>query len=80
MKPRTGDDYQRRVARVIEAIRADPAAPHTMQSLAAVAHLPPFHSHRIYRALTGEGVFETAQQSAWRWMPHRSATSPFEFH
>ena len=62
MKPRTVHDYHRRIARVIEAILADPAAPHTVQSLAAVAHLSPFHFHRIYRALTGEGVFETVQR------------------
>ena len=62
MKPRTEHDYHRRIARVIQAILADPAAPHTVQSLAAVAHLSPFHFHRIYRALTGEGVFETVQR------------------
>lgn len=62
MKPRTIRDYHRRIARVIEAILADPAAPHTVQSLAEVAHLSPFHFHRIYRALTGEGVFETVQR------------------
>lgn len=62
MKPRTEHDYHRRIARVIEAILADPAAPHTVQSLAEVAHLSPFHFHRIYRALTGEGVFETVQR------------------
>ncbi|NMV42257.1 helix-turn-helix transcriptional regulator, partial [Ralstonia insidiosa] len=43
MNPRTIRDYHRRIARVIEAILADPAAPHTVQSLAEVAHLSPFH-------------------------------------
>lgn len=71
MKPRTEHDYHRRIARVIEAILADPAAPHTVQSLAAVAHLSPFHFHRIYRALTGEGVFETVQRLRLAQAAHR---------
>jgi AraC family transcriptional regulator len=62
MKPTTERDYYRRIARVIETILADPAAPHSLDSLASVAHLSPFHFHRIYRALTGESVVETVQR------------------
>lgn len=40
----------------------EPGAPHTLESLAAVAHLSPYHFHRIYRALTGESVVETVQR------------------
>jgi AraC family transcriptional regulator len=62
MKPSTEQDYRRRIARVVEAILLDPGAPHTLDRLAAVAHLSPFHFHRIYRALTGESVVETVQR------------------
>jgi AraC family transcriptional regulator len=62
MKPSTERDYARRIARVIEAIVADPGAPHTVDSLAAVAHLSPYHFHRIYRALTGESIAATVQR------------------
>jgi AraC family transcriptional regulator len=62
MKPSTEHDYHRRIARVIEAILADPGAPHTVDTLAAIAHLSPFHFHRIYRALTGESIAETVQR------------------
>jgi AraC family transcriptional regulator len=62
MKLSTEHDYHRRIARVIEAILIDPGAPHTVDTLASVAHLSPFHFHRIYRALTGESVAETVQR------------------
>lgn len=61
MKPSTERDYRRRIARVIEAILIEPGAPHTLDSLAEVAHLSPYHFHRIYRALAGESVVETVQ-------------------
>lgn len=62
MKLSTEQDYRRRIARVVEAILIDPAAPHTVESLAAVAHLSSFHFHRIYRAITGESVAMTVRR------------------
>ncbi|MFM0736130.1 GyrI-like domain-containing protein [Paraburkholderia xenovorans] len=62
MKPSTERDYRRRIARVIETILLEPGAPHTLESLADVAHLSPYHFHRIYRALAGESVVETVQR------------------
>lgn len=62
MKIRTEQNYRRRIARVIEAIIVDPAAPHSVESLAALAHFSPFHFHRIYRALTGESVAATVRR------------------
>ncbi|WP_374954930.1 GyrI-like domain-containing protein [Paraburkholderia sp. BL21I4N1] len=62
MKASTELDYRRRIARVIEAILLEPGAPHTLDTLAAVAHLSPYHFHRIYRALAGESVVETVQR------------------
>jgi AraC family transcriptional regulator len=62
MKPSSEQDYHRRIARVIEAILVDPGAQHTVDSLASIANLSPFHFHRIYRALSGESVAATVQR------------------
>ena len=71
MKSSTERDYHRRIARVIEAILVDPGAHHTVESLAAVAHLSPFHFHRIYRALAGESIAETVQRLRLACAAHR---------
>ncbi|MGF6602624.1 AraC family transcriptional regulator [Paraburkholderia sp. GAS448] len=71
MKSSTERDYRRRIALVIEAILTDPAAPHTLDSLASIAHLSPYHFHRIYRALTGESVVETVQRLRLAQAAHR---------
>ncbi|WP_197340279.1 AraC family transcriptional regulator [Ralstonia solanacearum] len=71
MKPSTAHSYGQRIARVVEAILADPGAPHTVESLAAVAHLSPYHFHRIYRALTGESVAATVQRVRLARAAHR---------
>ncbi|MDR3436050.1 GyrI-like domain-containing protein [Telmatospirillum sp.] len=71
MKHSTERDYHRRIARVIETILRDPAAPHTVDSLASVAHLSPFHFHRIYRALTGESIAATVQRLRLAQAAHR---------
>ncbi|WP_197326278.1 AraC family transcriptional regulator [Ralstonia solanacearum] len=71
MKPSTARSYGQRIARVVEAILADPGAPHTVESLAAVAHLSPYHFHRIYRALTGESIAATVQRVRLARAAHR---------
>lgn len=63
MKNDTLLDYRRRIARVVEAINADPAAPHSTESLAAIAHFSPYHFHRLYRAMTGESVAVTVRRA-----------------
>lgn len=40
----------------------DPGAPHTLESLAAIAYCSPSHFHRVYRSLAGESVAETVQR------------------
>lgn len=62
MKPDTELDYRRRIARVIAEIVMNPAADHTVESLAAIAHFSPFHFHRIYRAITGESLAATVRR------------------
>ncbi len=71
MKPSTERSYSQRIARVVEAILANPGAPHTVESLAAVAHLSPYHFHRIYRTLTGEGIAATVQRVRLARAAHR---------
>jgi AraC family transcriptional regulator len=71
MRSNTERDYYRRIARVIEVILLDPGAAHTVDSLASVAHLSPFHFHRIYRALTGESIAGTVQRLRLAQAAHR---------
>nr|WP_233805466.1 GyrI-like domain-containing protein [Paraburkholderia sp. HP33-1] len=47
---------------MVEAILLEPGARHTLASLAAVAHMSPYHFHRIYRALMGESVVDTVKR------------------
>jgi AraC family transcriptional regulator len=62
MKPDTRNAYARRVdavlARLQQAIAAGDELP-DLGELADVAHLSPFHFHRVWRALTGETVGAT---------------------
>lgn len=75
MKSRTEHDYRRRIARVIGTIVADPGAPHSVESLAAVARFSPFHFHRLYRALTGESVAITVRRMRLAQAAHRLSSS-----
>ncbi len=51
------------IERVVAHLRECVAQPHAplpdLEELAAIAHLSPFHFHRLYRALTGETVGHT---------------------
>ncbi len=66
MKQTTRADYESRIARVVAAIEADPAASHRLADLAALAHLSPFHFHRIYSAMRGESLFDTIRRARLR--------------
>lgn len=76
MKEVTEQSYRRRVARVIEAIMVDPSAPHSVESLAAVARFSPFHFHRLYRAMTGESVAATIRRMRLAQAAYQLAASP----
>lgn len=54
----TWDDYQRRVGRAIQHLEQHLDDDLSLPELAGVASFSPFHFHRIFRALTGEGVAE----------------------
>jgi AraC family transcriptional regulator len=40
--------YQQRINRVLDHIAANPAHPHSVESLARVARFSAFHFHRIF--------------------------------
>jgi AraC family transcriptional regulator len=54
----TSDDYQRRVGRAIQYLEQHLDEDLSLPELADAASFSPFHFHRIFRALTGEGVAE----------------------
>lgn len=62
MKANTRQDYLQRIDRVVAALQGaveQGGELPELARLAAVAHLSPFHFHRIYRALSGETVGQT---------------------
>lgn len=63
--------YQRRIQTVIEHIHENPGATLTNDALAEVAHLSPYHWHRIYKSITGESATATVK----RCRMHNAAAS-----
>ncbi len=57
------DEYERRVNRVLDHIRAHRAEELTLETLAQVAAFSPFHFHRIFKAMTGENLRELIQRT-----------------
>lgn len=57
--PRYTAGVERVVAHLRDCVERPGAPLPDLAELAAVAHLSPFHFHRIYRALTGEAVGQT---------------------
>jgi AraC family transcriptional regulator len=58
MKIATAESYQERILRVLVHIQGRLDEPLELDELARVACFSPFHFHRVFRALTGEGVHE----------------------
>lgn len=55
-------NLEKRLARVVEAIHADPARDHSLDSLADLAALSRFHFSRVYAAMMGEGVMTAVRR------------------
>jgi AraC family transcriptional regulator len=55
-------DYQERMARVLAHIHDHLAGDLRLQALAGVAHLSPYHWHRVYHALYGETIADTVRR------------------
>jgi AraC family transcriptional regulator len=62
-RPAERTAYMRRLDRVLDHVRADPASQHTVESLSGVAHFSPFHFHRLFKALIGETVGEFVRRA-----------------
>jgi AraC family transcriptional regulator len=56
-------EYQRRVNRVLDHIRAHRDEELTLEGLAEVAGFSPFHFHRIFKSMTGENLKEHIQRT-----------------
>jgi AraC family transcriptional regulator len=54
----TWDDYQQRIGRAVQHIEQHLDDGPSLSELAEVACFSPYHFHRVFRALTGEGVAE----------------------
>ncbi len=54
--------YDQRLQRVAAYIQANLAASFDLQTLADIAHLSPYHFHRIYHAISGETIAATVKR------------------
>jgi AraC family transcriptional regulator len=61
-KTHTWTDYQERLSRVTAYIHDHLADALDLNKLAEVAHLSPFHWHRVYQALYGESIATTVRR------------------
>ncbi len=62
MKEQTISDYRRRIENVIEHIQFNLDQDSTIEKLASIACLSPFHFHRIFKGMIGEGVAEFSRR------------------
>lgn len=53
-RPSTRLSYEQRINRVLDAVMADLTRDYTLDVLADIAGLSPFHLHRVFSAMTGE--------------------------
>lgn len=51
-------DYHKRLLPVIRHLEAHFDEPLNLEEVAALAHLSPYHFHRIFKAVTGETLNE----------------------
>lgn len=57
-----GERYEARISRAIAFVDANPAETISLEKLASIACLSPFHFHRVFRSLTGEPVREFVER------------------
>lgn len=57
-----GEHYEARIARAISHVDSNPSKQISLEKLAAIACLSPFHFHRVFRSLTGEAVREFVER------------------
>ena len=62
MKTSTKDSYIERIDRVVGHLNKQLKATPSLQDLAHIAAISPFHFHRVYRAITGETPHGTVRR------------------
>lgn len=55
-------EYEKRVNRVVDYVERNPAAELSLSGLAKIASFSPYHFHRVFRAITGETLFDFIQR------------------
>ena len=58
MRTQTEIEYQQRLLRVLVHIQTHLDEAVSLEALAEIAHFSPFHFHRVFRGMVGEGVME----------------------
>jgi AraC family transcriptional regulator len=74
-RPATTRSYHERVLRSLVEIERDPVRPLVLEALAQEAFLSPFHFHRVFSALVGEGPAEYARRLRLEQAAHDLAVS-----
>lgn len=62
MKSSTQQSYHERIARVVGYLSKQVSSNPSLETLADIAAISPFHFHRVYRALTGETPSSTVRR------------------
>lgn len=62
MRANTNHRYLARIETVVDALLSAPAAAHSVESLAALAHMSEYHFHRVFRSVMGETVHATVRR------------------
>lgn len=58
MRPETQRIYKKRILRVLVHIQQHLDEPLAMEELARLAHFSPYHFHRVFQGMVGEGLWE----------------------
>lgn len=75
MREITRLSYQERIIRVLMHIQRNLDQPLSLEQLAEVAHFSPFHFHRVFRGMIGEGVHEHLRRLRLERAAHRLLTT-----
>jgi AraC family transcriptional regulator len=69
-------EYERRVNRVLDHIRAHRSEELSLEQLAAVASFSPFHFHRVFKSIVGENLREHIQRTRLEHAANALVTRP----
>ena len=69
-------EYERRINRVLDHIRAHRSEDLSLEQLATVASFSPFHFHRVFKSIVGENVREHIQRTRLEYAATMLVTRP----